>query len=263
MLRTVLICHEADLLDRRAMSSWLANASELAGVLVLREPRSALLKRLRAEWRRSGLFGMLDVLAFKVYYRLRLARRDRQALQALGEQVLARFGTRDSGPLERTFASPNEAAARDFLAELRPDVVIARCKFILRPETFSIARVGTFVLHPGICPEYRNAHGCFWALARRDMERVGATLLRVDAGIDTGPVYGYYSYPFDERTESHIVIQQRAVYDNLEQIGLRLHEIANGTAVPVETKGRRSAVWGQPRLSEFLAWQRAARARKK
>ena len=67
------------------------------------------------------------------------------------------------------------------------------------------------MLHPGICPEYRNAHGCFWALARRDLERVGMTLLRVDPGIDTGPVFLHGTYDFDEVEESHAVIQYRAV----------------------------------------------------
>src|SRR5436309_328007 len=32
----------------------------------------------------------------------------------------------------------------------------------------SLPARGTFVLHTGICPEYRNAHGCFWALARSE-----------------------------------------------------------------------------------------------
>jgi len=45
------------------------------------------------------------------------------------------------------------------------------------------ARSAAFVLHPGICPEYRNAHGCFWALVNRDLARVGVTLLRADRGV--------------------------------------------------------------------------------
>src|SRR5207245_10871947 len=59
-----------------------------------------------------------------------------------------------------------------------PDVMIARCKVLLRREIFDLPPHGTFVLHPGICPEYRNSHGCFWALSRRDLGRVGMSLLR-------------------------------------------------------------------------------------
>ena len=51
------------------------------------------------------------------------------------------------------------------LKELAPDLMIARCKTLLKENVFSIPTHGTFVMHPGICPEYRNAHGCFWAIA--------------------------------------------------------------------------------------------------
>jgi methionyl-tRNA formyltransferase len=130
---------------------------------------------------------------------------------------------------------------------------------ILKPAIFSIARAGTFALHPGICPEYRNAHGCFWALANRDLDRVGMTLLRIDAGVDTGPVYLQASCAFDECRESHIVIQYRVVLENLDAIGRRLIAAARGQHTPQSTEGRRSATWGQPRLSTYLRWKWDAR----
>jgi methionyl-tRNA formyltransferase len=85
-------------------------------------------------------------------------------------------------------------------------------------------------MHPGICPEYRNAHGCFWALANGDSARVGMTLLKIDKGVDTGPVYGHYTYPYDERHESHVVIQHRVVFENLEALREKLEHIAAGDA---------------------------------
>jgi methionyl-tRNA formyltransferase len=146
------------------------------------------------------------------------------------------------------------------LAGLDLDLIIARCKVILKPSVFSLARVGTFALHPGICPEYRNAHGCFWALANRDLERVGMTLLRIDEGIDTGPVYLQASYPFDEVGESHLVIQYRVVFENLDAISHRLIALVRGDDIsPLSTTGRRSAAWGQPRLSDYLRWKWLAR----
>ena len=86
------------------------------------------------------------------------------------------------------------------------------------------------------------------------------TLLRVDNGVDTGPVYLHATCAYDERRDSHIVIQQRAVVDNLDAIGRTLTALARGEDVqPVSTKGRRSAVWGQPRLTDYLRWKLAAR----
>ena len=115
-------------------------------------------------------------------------------------------------------AIPTKRRARSFIAGLQPDLIVARCKFILKPEVFTLARAGTFALHPGICPEYRNAHGCFWALANRDLDRVGMTLLKIDRGVDTGPALLQATCRFDEVGESHYVIQQRVVFDNLERI---------------------------------------------
>ena len=163
-----------------------------------------------------------------------------------------------------TEADPNHDRARDFIAGLAPDLVIARCKFILKPEVFELARFGTYALHPGICPEYRNAHGCFWALSRRDLDRVGMTLLRIDRGIDTGPVLLHATCPFDEVRESHHVIQGRVVFENLERIGNTLLAVARGDSPPpIDTAGRASAVWGQPRLTSYVRWKLAARDRRR
>jgi len=64
---------------------------------------------------------------------------------------------------------------------------------------FAIPQLGTFVLHPGICPEHRNSHGCFWALANDDLRNVGMTLLRMNRGVGAGPLYAQYSYEFAQR----------------------------------------------------------------
>lgn len=257
-MRAVLICHEGDRLDREAMAAWLGSFADLVGMVVLREPKSQLKKRVKAELKRSGPVGLVDVFAFRLFYKGLLAQKDAAVFEDLRERTVRKYGKRDTSGVERTFSSPNAPEVREWLTSLQPDIMIARCKFILKPEIFSIPKTGTFVLHPGVCPEYRNAHGCFWALAARDTENVGTTLLKVDKGIDTGPVYGYYSYPFDERGESHLVIQQRTVYENLDRVATKLGEIHRGEAVPIDTKGRKSAVFGQPHLSRYVRWKVAA-----
>jgi methionyl-tRNA formyltransferase len=152
-------------------------------------------------------------------------------------------------------ASPNTREVERFIADRRPDLMIARSRTLLDESIFSLPAQGTYVMHPGVTPEYRNSHGCFWALANRDHGRVGMTLLRIDAGVDTGPVYGYYSYPYDERTESHSVIQKRMVLENLDAVRDRLLDIHRGDATPLDTTGRTSAAWGQPWLTSYLRWK--------
>jgi folate-dependent phosphoribosylglycinamide formyltransferase PurN len=260
-MRTGLICHHDNVLNREVLPRWLASFSELAGVVIITETGSRARERIRFEWRRSGL-RMLDVLAFRLYYRLRLAERDGTWVRARTDTLLERYPPMAAGSVRvHHTADPNDEGTRRFLASARPDLVIARCKTLLQPKIFNVPRDGTIVLHPGICPEYRNAHGCFWALARRDLGKVGATMLRIDEGVDTGPVYDYYHANIDERSESHVVIEYRVVFDNLDRVADDLRAVHERRAQRIDTTGRASAAWGQPRLSDYLRWKRAAAAR--
>ena len=258
-MKTLLICHADAPLDREGLALWLASFSDLAGMIVLHEDRSKLVARSKREIKRVGVLRFLDVVAFRVYYKLVLARKDAEVERRLLETLRERYPALPADlPVLHT-PSPNSAEAERFIRERRPDVMIARCKVILKERIFAIPTRGTFVMHPGICPEYRNAHGCFWALAQGDVERVGMTLLQIDKGVDTGPIYGFFSYPYDERHESHIVIQARTVLDNLDAIRDRLTEIAEGRARTLDVRGHGSAVWGQPWLTKYAAWKLRAR----
>lgn len=256
--RSVLICHAGDDFDRVGLAAWLASFSQLAGVVVLDETAGQKRTRVRRELRRVGWWRFIDVVAMRLYQRLFLASRDRVWLGHALAKVRARYGT-PPDVRQIVAADVNDPAVAVFLRTAQPDLVLARCKQLLKKRVMSIPRIGCFVLHPGICPQYRNAHGCFWALAERDLERVGMTLLKIDPGIDTGPVYGYYSYPFDERHESHVIIQYRVVLENLDQLARRFLEIVAGTAHPLDTNDQPSATWGQPWLTRYLRWKRAAR----
>lgn len=260
-MRTVLIYHDEADLDREVMTRWLASFSELAGRVVIREERKRALMRTRRELGRVGILRFADVLAFRAYYKLALQRGDRSWERAYAETLKSRYPELSPGVPTLYAHSPNTAEVEQFLRSAAPDLMIARCKFILKQSVFSIPRLGTFVLHPGICPDYRNAHGCFWALATDDLRNVGMTLLRIDKGVDTGPVFGYYSYDYDEAHESHVVIQHRVVYENLAALQRKLLEIGEGRAEPLATQGRPSRAWGQPWLSKHLGWKRRARER--
>ncbi|MBW2735158.1 MAG: formyl transferase [Deltaproteobacteria bacterium] len=254
-MKSVLICHHDTLLDREGLAGWLASFSDLAGIVVIREEGQRLKRRIKREVERSGALRFLDVLAFRLYYKLLLAPQDKRVEAQLLEDLALRYGKASvDTPIFETH-SPNSKEARAFVRDCAPDFMIARCKTILRRRMFSIPTVGTFVIHPGICPEYRNAHGCFWALAQGDTQRCGATLLQIDKGVDTGPVYGYYRYDFDEASETHIEIQNRSVVENLDDIAAKLREVAANEAERIDTTGRESDTWGQPWMTEYVRWK--------
>jgi hypothetical protein len=258
-MKILLICHDGAQLDQVILARWLSSFSNLVGIVIIQEPPSLLWRRVRREVKRIGAFRFLDVLALRLYYRIFLSGKDQQwERQELREKCFI-YGDIPSRTAILETPSPNTQETETFIRRLNPDIVLARCKVLLKESIFSIPSKGTFVMHPGICPEYRNAHGCFWALANRDLTKVGMTLLRIDKGVDTGPAFGYYSYAFDEVQESHIVIQHRVVLENLDALRGKLLKIFDGTAVPLKASGRPSAAWGQPGLTKYLAWKSQAK----
>jgi len=258
-LKTVLICHEEDPINRTGMARWLASFTDLAGIISIQEPPARMRKRIQREILRVGWLRFLDVLLFRLYYRLFLSARDRQWKREIVQAMERTYPPVPNSCEVLLTPSPNSPEAAQLLARLQPDMILARCKTLLEKRIFHLAKTATLVMHPGVCPEYRNAHGCFWALALRDLNRVGMTLLKIDEGIDTGPVYGHYSYPFDEQHESHIVIQERVVLENLPSLAAKIREIGEGRAVPLDLSGRDSAERGQPWMTAYWSWKQAAR----
>lgn len=250
-LRVALMAHADEPLHAEGVARWLAQHEELCALVLVEDPPAARRRRLRWEYRRTGALGMLDVLAWRIYHRAFHGGELRRAREELQRSLSAAPPLRRDLPVLRT-SSPNSVETQAFLREAAPDAMVALVKHILKPAVFAVPTQGTFVWHPGICPEYRNAHGCFWAIARGDLDRVGMTLLRIDEGVDTGPVFGYFSLPRSDWSPSPMALQLQVVLRNLPQLLELMRAVAAGSAAPIDVRDRESAVWGQPRLTSWL-----------
>tara|TARA_B100001540_G_scaffold315354_1_gene342401 strand:- start:1759 stop:2475 length:717 start_codon:yes stop_codon:yes gene_type:complete len=230
--------------------------SNLAGIVIIQENKNKKLKRLKGEIKRSGLIRLVDMIAFKVFYYFRYQKKDSKWCSEKLNQLRSSYNFDLKNIPTITVSNPNSNIAQTFITSKEPDIIIARCKVLLKYEIFSKAKTGTFIMHPGICPEYRNSHGCFWGIVNRDYDRIGMTLLKINRGIDSGPIYGYY-YPkeLNLNEESHIIIQYNSVFDNLELIQDKLLEIYDGKAVVIETRNRESKIWGQPWFTSYFKWK--------
>ena len=258
-MNTILICHSGSRLTRIGFARWLASFSNLVGIVEIHEDGTRAKQRIRSEIRRVGFLRFaFDVMPYRLYSRLFDAAKDRSWEQNRINELCRLYPDIPDTTEVLVTESPNSDSVRDFIARLAPDMVVARCKTLIKEEIFSLPPDGTLVLHPGVCPEYRNAHGCFWALANNEPDKVGMTLLKIDAGVDTGPVYGYFSYSFDVCNETPAIIHNRVVYDNLDALQQKLLEVHAGQAETIDTSGRKSGIWGQPWLSRYLEIKRRA-----
>ncbi|MBN1439557.1 MAG: methionyl-tRNA formyltransferase [Anaerolineales bacterium] len=87
------------------------------------------------------------------------------------------------------------AEAMDRLRKWSPEViVVAAFGKILRPELLTLPRLGCINLHASLLPRHRGAAPIPAAILAGDAE-TGVSLMRMDEGVDTGPVLAQKSTP--------------------------------------------------------------------
>ena len=117
-------------------------------------------------------------------------------------------------PVHQPATLRNEEA-RKLFESLAPDllVVVAYGK-LLPPWLLDLPRYGAVNLHGSLLPRYRGAAPIQWAMANGDSE-TGVCTMRLDEGLDTGPVYACEKTPIGEE-------------ETVQQLSLRLAELGRG-----------------------------------
>lgn len=92
--------------------------------------------------------------------------------------------------------SLNSELAASVLRERNADLGVVVGTRILKPETFSVPRLGSINLHKGKVPEYRGMPPGFWELYD-GAETAGVTVHFIDKGLDTGDVVAESTIPID------------------------------------------------------------------
>jgi methionyl-tRNA formyltransferase len=113
------------------------------------------------------------------------------------------------------------ARARDekFIAELRglaPElIVVVAYGQLLPPDILDLPRYGCLNVHTSLLPKYRGAAPIQWAVANGDTE-TGVTLMKMDAGLDTGPIVAQRRTPIQPTDDS------ATLHDRLARLGAEL-----------------------------------------
>jgi methionyl-tRNA formyltransferase len=86
---------------------------------------------------------------------------------------------------------PERARGPEFMDEvraLRPEVsVVVAYGQILRPEVLELPPLGSLNIHASLLPELRGAAPIQWSVIR-GFETTGVTIMRMEAGLDSGPM---------------------------------------------------------------------------
>jgi methionyl-tRNA formyltransferase len=114
---------------------------------------------------------------------------------------------------------PPKARDEKFIAELRelkPDLmVVVAYGQILPPAILDLPPHGCLNVHTSLLPKYRGAAPIQWAIANGEPE-TGVTIMKMDAGLDTGPILAVRRTPIFPTDDSQIL------HDRLAQLGAEL-----------------------------------------
>ena len=114
---------------------------------------------------------------------------------------------------------PERARDEKFIAGLRalqPDlIIVVAYGQILPPAILDLPRHGCLNIHPSLLPKYRGAAPIQWAIANGDTE-TGVTIMKMDAGLDTGPIVSQRRTPIRPEDDS------ATLHDRLAQLGAEL-----------------------------------------
>jgi methionyl-tRNA formyltransferase len=109
-----------------------------------------------------------------------------------------------------------EAAARERLAAYRPDVMVVVAYGLILPQAvLDIPRLGCINIHASLLPRWRGAAPIQRAILAGDTE-TGVDIMRMEAGLDTGPVLLEARTPIGPRDTG------ATLHDRLARLGAEL-----------------------------------------
>ena len=116
----------------------------------------------------------------------------------------------------RTPKSLKEGSLQDAFASLGLDAAVVVAYGLLLPKAILDApRLGCLNVHASLLPRWRGAAPIQRAIMAGDGE-TGISIMKMDAGLDTGPVYLREAIPIDEDTTA------AGLHDHLAALGARL-----------------------------------------
>ena len=111
---------------------------------------------------------------------------------------------------------PPKARDEQFISELRaaaPDlIVVAAYGHILPQAILDMPQFGCLNVHTSLLPKYRGAAPIQWAIANGETE-TGVTIMKMDAGMDTGAIVSQKRTPISPEDDSAIL------HNRLAQLG--------------------------------------------
>src|SRR5208282_469764 len=248
------------------MIHWLSKHALLTGVVWTYSAHWAksLSGRIRFAQKRLHRFGVRKTVNEALYYLL-----SKNFLNESGES----FQSRLCDAYSREYGEPvwqgesidtndiNSTEVLRFVRERSPDLIMSMCiNEFFRRELRGIPRLGAFLWHEGLVPEYKGLYSPFWAIHNGEPEMLGYTVLRMNGRYDEGEVFLQDRVTgVHPRTDSPLYIGHKAILESLPHVASLFEDLEKGTAKPIIIRGRESGSYTYPGLTDWLRFRKRLR----
>ncbi len=158
------------------------NGKNLLGTVILEREIAAKKRKLQRIFKIRNFFSypklILDILSLILFSGY------------ISTAVVKRLGSYEypEDKIKLIVDDANEKKCVDFIKRYKPDVIFIYGTSILTDHFLREVKANVLNIHSGILPKYRNVHSDFWAYLNKDYNNIGATIICVDEGIDTGDI---------------------------------------------------------------------------
>jgi folate-dependent phosphoribosylglycinamide formyltransferase PurN len=215
-------------------------------VIEAEQSRKAL---LRTRIKKLGWYAVAQQILFMALIRPILDRRAKPRI----EQIVSAYKL-DRSPFPATAHVPsvNAPEVEALLKHYAPKVIVVNgTRIISRRILESWPGAVWLNTHAGITPQYRGAHGAYWALWNNDSANCGVTVHVVDSGIDTGAIVAQCRvYP--ERNDSFATYPMLQTAAGVPVLADAVAAALDGTLATRPAEGG-SGVWYHPGAFQYLA----------
>lgn len=211
------------------------------------------LKKIIQRAKKYGLFKALDELAFHFFDRYFLRKNEIVFWNECGEYIHTNASL--NCPCHQV-ENINSSKWVELCNSLSPDIILGTCsQVIFKPDIYKIPILGTFMIHEGLTPEYKGLHTPLWALMKKEFNKIGYTVLKVNDKIDGGKILtqGTYSLRRNENYKAWSWVGHKAIISGMEDILRSFRELERMRYfIPLNITNRESGYYTWMQLSHFL-----------
>ena len=193
-------------IQNMALSHMLAKHHELVGIVF--ENRFSKESRL-SNYLKKVKYNPIKVVK-KVFQKFKLRYLESNLVEGINEGYRQYESFYETSTLEVTNINQKESV--DFIKQHACDIIVVSGTKIVKKEVLSLKPAyGIINMHTGLSPYYNGGPSCtFWCLYNDDIDFIGATVMFIDDGIDSGNIILSDTIEVNE-TDSYGMLEFKAI----------------------------------------------------